>query len=118
MNQLVLVGRLVRDPELKNAENGIKYSNITLAVPRNFKNSEGVYETDFVDVKLWDSAASNTAEYCKKGDIVGVRGRIQTNIVEKEDDKREKFMDVIAERITFLSSSRDKPSQELATERG
>ena len=104
LNQLVLVGRLVKEPELRESENKIKYAYMTLAVPRSFKNSEGQYDTDFIDCILWDTIAINTTEYCKKGDIVGIRGRLQTRIVENKKEKHnEKNLEVICERITFLS---------------
>ena len=67
-----MVGRLVRDPEVKENENNKKYSYITVAVPRSFKDNNGEYQTDFLDIVLFDSVAKNTAEYCKKGSIVGI----------------------------------------------
>lgn len=79
LNQLVLVGRLTRDPEVKELENGKKVSNMTLAIPRSFKNEDGVYETDFIDCEMWDLIAQNTSSYCKKGDIIGVKGRLQVD---------------------------------------
>ena len=82
MNQAMLVGRLTRDPEVVENESGTKYSNLTLAVPRNFKNEDGVYETDFIEITLWNNIAENTSEYCKKGDLIGVRGRIQVDSYE------------------------------------
>ena len=85
LNQFVGVGRLVGTPEVKETEDGKKVSNITIAVPRSYKNAEGVYDTDFVDVVLWDGVASNTAEYCHKGDIIGVKGRIETSSFVKDD---------------------------------
>ena len=88
LNQAVLVGRLTRDPEVIETENGNKVSNISLAIPRNYKNAEGVYETDFIDITLWNGVAENTAEYCKKGDIVGVKGRIQADSFEKDGEKK------------------------------
>lgn len=103
LNQLVLVGRLVKKPELREAENKKKYAFITLAVPRSFKNVNGEYDTDFVDCILWDNVAANTTEYCNKGDIIGVRGRIQTRIIEKENTKNT-IIEVIAEKITFLTN--------------
>lgn len=106
LNQIVLVGRLVKDVELKEGENGEKYTTISLAIPRSFKNSEGVYETDFVDCKAFSIVAENTSEYCKKGDIVGVKGRIQTDTIEKEDGTKEFKTNIMAEKVTFLSSSR------------
>lgn len=106
LNQLVLVGRLVKNPELRESENKIKYAYITLAVPRSFKNSNGEYETDFIDCILWDAIASNTTEYCHKGDIVGIRGRLQTRMTETEKNKQ-KVIEVVCEKITFLSSKKE-----------
>lgn len=107
LNQVVLVGRLVRDFEVRMTDKNKKVATITLAVPRSFKNLEGVYETDFVDCTLWDTAAINTKEYCQKGDILGLRGRIQSRTVEI-DDKKETHLEVVGEKVTFLSSNKDK----------
>lgn len=112
LNQTVLVGRLVSDPEIKESEGEKKYANITLAVPRSYKNEDGEYETDFIDVRLWNGVAENTAEYCKKGDLIGAKGRIQTREVEKEDGTKSKITEVIAEKITFLSSKPREHEQE------
>jgi len=75
LNQIVIVGRLVRDPELRTTENGKNVTNITLAIPRSYKNSNGEYETDFVDCVLWTGIAETTTEYCKKGDLLGINGK-------------------------------------------
>ena len=103
LNQAVLVGRIVQEPEIKETEKG-KVSNITLAVPRSFKNSNGEYDTDFISCVLWKGVAESTVEYCKKGDLVGIKGRIQTRNVELEDETHKKYVEVIAEKVTFLSS--------------
>ncbi len=107
LNQMVIVGRLVRDPELRETESGKKITNITLAVPRSYKNVKGEYETDFIDCVLWTGIAESTSEYCKKGDILGVKGRIQTRSIETEDEKRRYVTEVVAEKVTFLSSKRE-----------
>ena len=113
LNQVVLVGRLTSDLEAKELEDGKKVTNMTLAIPRSFKNAEGEYETDFVECTLWNNIAENTAEYCKKGDIVGVKGRLQTNSYEKEDGSKVFKLDVVAEKVTFLSSrSKEEPERE------
>ena len=113
LNQIILVGRLVKDPEIVESEDGKKRSNVTLAIPRSFKNINGEYESDFINCTLWDSIAKSTAEYCKKGDIVGVKGRLQSSTLEKEDGEKQFRMDVIAERVTFLSNkSKDDPNRE------
>ena len=103
LNQVVLVGRLTRDIVVNKSDTGVKVATISLAIPRSFKNSEGLYDTDFVDCVAFDSIASNTSEYCKKGDIVGVKGRVQSRTIENEG-KKENIMDIICEKITFLSS--------------
>ena len=105
LNQVVLVGRLVRDPEVSKSKNGASYSHITLAVPRSYKNVDGEYETDFIDCTLWQLVATNTKEYCKKGDIVGVKGRIESRVYEKDGEKKY-TTEVIAEKVTFLSSNK------------
>lgn len=104
LNQTVIVGRLVRDPELQETENGHKLASITLAVPRSYKNSNGEYDTDFISCVLWRGIAENTVEYCKKGDLLGVKGHIRTHIIEDDEEIRKKVMEVVADKVTFLSS--------------
>lgn len=107
LNQVVLVGRLVKDVEVRTGENDFKYSFITLAIPRSYKNHDGIYETDFVECVLWNSVASNTAEYCKKGDIVGIKGRIESRVVE-ENNINKTIIQIIAEKVTFLSNKKEE----------
>lgn len=106
LNQVVLVGRLVKDVEIRTTENKKKYSFITLAIPRSFKNHDGIYETDFVECSLWNNVASNTAEYCQKGDIIGVKGRLETRMIE--DNGPKSLLQVVAEKVTFLSNKNNK----------
>ena len=103
LNQIVLVGRLTRNVTVNKSDNGVKVATIALAIPRSFKNSEGTYDTDFVDCVAFDMVAENTAEYCNKGDIVGVKGRLQSRS-EGEGEERKNSIEVIAEKVTFLSS--------------
>ncbi len=103
LNQIVIVGRLVKDPELKQTESGKNVTNITLAVPRSYKNPNGEYETDYIDCILWTGIAENTTTYCKKGDLLGVKGRVQTRVYEKEEAKKY-ITEVVAEKVTFLTS--------------
>ena len=84
LNQIVLVGRLTKEVQINKTENGKKISNITLAVPRSFKNMNGLYDTDFIDCILWENVAVNTSEYCHKGDILGIKGRVQSRIYQKK----------------------------------
>ena len=107
LNQVVLVGRLTSDPEAVVLEGGHKKSVFSVAVPRSYKNQNGEYETDFIRCVLWDAIAVSTAEHCKKGDIVGIKGRIQVSSYEK-NDKKEFITEVIAEKVTFLSSKKQE----------
>ncbi len=112
LNQIVIAGRLVADPEITVTENNKKRTIITVAVPRSFKNMEGTYDTDFIKCVLWNVIAENTCEYCKKGDIVGVKGRLQTSSYEDKDGVKKYTSDVIAEKVTFLSSKRPEEADE------
>ena len=103
LNQVVLVGRLTRDVIVNKSDKGIKVATVSLAIPRSFKNADGVYDTDFVDCVAFDNVAANTSEYCSKGDIVGMKGRIQSRVIEN-DDKKEYATDIVCEKITSLSS--------------
>ena len=105
LNQIVLVGRIVKTPELRTTENGKKTATVTLAVPRNYKNMNGEYDTDFLDCTLWTNVAENTAEYCQSGDMVGVKGRLQTRIITSEDGSKKKKTEIVAEKVTFLAQS-------------
>ena len=105
LNQIILVGRLTRDISVHKTDKGSKVATISLAIPRSFKNMDGNYDTDFIDCVAFDGVAENTSEYCGQGDIVGVKGRVQSRTIEK-DGKTEYLMEIIAEKVTFLSSKK------------
>jgi len=107
LNQAVLVGRLVNEGE-KVERDGKSYTKITIASQRSYKNEDGIYETDFIDIILWGPIADNTLEYCKKGDIIGIKGRIQT----EGNSMGENDMQVVAEKVTFLSSKKPEGEDE------
>ena len=110
LNQVVLVGRLTSDPAAVELDGGHKKSVLCVAVPRSYKNSNGEYDTDFIRCVLWDAIATSTSEYCKNGDIVGIKGRIQVSSYEK-DDKKEYITEVVAEKVTFLSSRKQDEAE-------
>ena len=105
LNQVVLVGRIVSKPELIELDNGRKVIDITLAIPRNYKNVNGEYDTDFVTCTLWNGVAENTVNYVDKGDLIGVKGHVVRELTEKEDNKSYNLK-IIAERVSFLSSKK------------
>ena len=102
LNQTVLVGRLTQDLKPELDENDRKTFIATLAVPRSYKNINGEYDTDFVPILLTDNIGSNVFEYCKKGDLLGIKGRIESFI-----DKERNIIRLIAEKVTFLSSKQE-----------
>ena len=106
LNQVILVGRLTKDPEVKKLENGKKYTSIVVAVSRNFKNVDGVYETDFIRCILWNAIAANTCEYCHSGDVVGIKGRLQVSSYEDESNEKKYVTEVVAEKVSFLTSKK------------
>ena len=116
VNSVMLVGRLAQDIDIKKLDSGKEVTRISLAVNRSYKNPEGIYETDFIDCVLWDGIANNTKEYCKKGDVVGVKGRLQTDLVEQEDGTKKKYTKVIAEKLTFLSSKSEEIKKDIDKE--
>lgn len=99
MNSSTLVGRIEEINEIKELENGEKKVTITLAVTRSYQNEEGEYETDFIPCVLWGNTAKTTTEYCEKGDVIGIRGRLQMSC---------RKLVVVAERVTFLSTKERK----------
>ena len=106
LNNVVLVGRIVGEIKLEELENGRKIARLTLAIPRSYKNEEGIYETDFVDCVLWCTVTETTKEYCCKGDLIGIKGRIQTRNIENENGEKKKITEIIAEKVTFLASKK------------
>ena len=98
MNQVLLVGRITNNIKIQETEENTKYIVVRLSVPRSFKNSEGVYDNDYVNVKFTGQIAEQCSSYIKKGDMIGVKGRLSTI----KDDK----IEVFAEKVTFLSSKR------------
>lgn len=107
LNQVVLVGRIVDSVKLETDVENHKITAITLSVPRSFKNADGIYENDFIKCIILGGVAENTSKYCKKDDIVGIKGRIESRIIKKDDGTKNYEMELIAEKVTFLSSKKE-----------
>ncbi|CCV64454.1 Single-stranded DNA-binding protein [Alteracholeplasma palmae J233] len=106
LNQVVLVGRLTKDPEIVKLVDGRKVSEITIAVKRAFKNYDGEYETDFIKCVLWENLAVYLHKYCHKGDLIAVKGRLQIKKIEK-DNKINQTLELIGEKISYLSGNKN-----------
>ena len=105
LNQNVTVGRIVNSPMLLENNENEKYKTITIAVQRTYKNQNGEYDIDFIDVQLTKMIAENTSQNCKKGDLIGIKGRLETRKV-KPEEKIDTITELIAEKVTVLSSSK------------
>lgn len=106
INRVILVGRLTKDPELRYTQSGVAVARFTLAVNRNFTNSQGEREADFINIVAWRKLAENCANYLHKGSLAGVDGRIQTGSFETDDGRKVYTTDVVAEDVRFLEPKR------------
>ena len=102
INNVVLVGRLTRDPELRYTPSNVAVATFSLAVNRNFKNQAGDYEADFISCIMWHQQAENFANWLKKGALVGITGRIQTRSYDNQQGQRVYVTEVVAESFQIL----------------
>jgi single-strand DNA-binding protein len=107
MNKIILLGRLVKDPELRYTESGDKvYTKFTIAVQRNFKLPDGIREADFIPVRVWGKKAEVIVKYMKKGSLITLSGRLRTGSYEDKEGNRKYIAEVVAEDFKFLESKR------------
>ena len=104
MNKTILVGRLVKDPELKHTPNDIAVVQFTVAVNRRFTNKAGEKQADFINCVAWRAQAENLAKYMRKGGLVGVEGQLQTRTYEDSGGAKRYITEVICDAVTFLES--------------
>lgn len=104
INKWIGVGRLTKDPELRYTESNTAVATFTLAVNRPFKNADGEYEPDFIPCVIWQKKAEYISRYAKKGDMVGVEGRIQIRSYEANDGSKRYVTEVICNSVSILSS--------------
>lgn len=102
MNQVTLVGRLTKDLVLRKVSEERIQTSFVIAVNRNFKNTRGEIETDFVLCTMWGKPAENVAKHCGKGSLIGVSGRIQSRTYEREDRSRVYVTEVVGENVRFI----------------
>lgn len=103
LNQVTLVGRITKDPELRQLSEGRVQTGFIIAINRNYKNANGGIDADFVPCSVWGKLATNVVKYCGKGSLIGVGGRLQTRSYERDDGKRVFVIEVVAEEVRFLA---------------
>lgn len=104
INNVVLVGRTTKDPELRYTPSNVAVATFSLAVNRNFKDANGERETDFINCVIWRQQAENLANWAKKGALIGITGRIQTRSYENQQGQRVYVTEVVAENFQMLES--------------
>lgn len=108
INNVVLVGRIVRDPELRYTPQNTAVATFTLAVNRRFKNAQGEREADFINCIIWRQPAENLANWAKKGTLVGITGSIQVRNYENKEGQRVYVTEVLADNFQMLESNSNK----------
>lgn len=103
INTVVLTGRPVKEIELKTLSTGTKVAGFTLAVNRSFKDANGDYPTDFITIQTFEKTAEFVAKYAKKGELIGVEGRLQQRVFENKEGVNVYVIEVVANQITLLT---------------
>ncbi|WP_066874977.1 single-stranded DNA-binding protein [Clostridium mediterraneense] len=107
MNKIVLLGRLVRDPELRTVESSGKvYTKFTIAVKREYKSSDGERKSDFIPLIMWEKKAEIACEYLKKGDTITLSGRVITKNYEDNEGKRRYFIEVSVDEFRKINMNK------------
>lgn len=111
INNVVLVGRMTRDAELRYTPSNQAVATFTLAVNRNFKNQNGEREADFINCVIWRQQAENLSNWAKKGTLIGVTGRIQTRNYENQQGQRVYVTEIVADNFQILESRATREGQ-------
>ena len=106
LNKIILMGRLVRDPELRRTQSGTAVASFSLAVDRDYKTQNGEKETDFIDIVAWRSTAEFVSKYFTKGRMAVVEGRLQVRDWTDKDGARRRTTEVVADSVYFGDSKR------------
>ena len=115
INNVVLVGRITKDIDLRMSESGKAYTNFTLAVNRAFKGQDGQQQVDFISCKTFNKQAENLARYCGKGSLIAVVGNIQVSNFQGKDGNTIYRTEVIANNIQFLDTRNQGQQQQQPT---
>lgn len=117
LNQITLMGRLTKDPELRNTAQGTAVASFSLAVERDYAPNGGSKETDFIDIVAWRSTAEFVSKYFSKGQLVAVTGRLQIRDWTDSDSVRHRIAEVVASNVYFAEAKREREKKNADTER-
>lgn len=112
MNKIILLGRLTKDPELKENENGDKvYTRFVIAVQRNFKLPDGTREADFITIVVWGKKAEIICNHAQKGSLITVSGRLRTGSYEDREGIKRYVAEVVAEDFKFIGYKKESAEE-------
>ncbi len=112
LNQVHLMGRLTRDPELRHTQSGTAVANFSIAVDRDFKDKQtGEKQTDFIDVVAWGGTGEFSAKYLSKGRMAVVSGRLQIRSWTDKDGNKRRIAEVVANNVYFADSKRENTAE-------
>lgn len=114
LNKVILMGRLTKEPELRNTPSGVSVASFTLAVERSYAKPGEDKETDFINVIAWRNTAEFVSKYFTKGQLVAVSGRLQVRSWEDTDGQKRYATDVVADEVFFAESKKTAPVQTVA----
>ena len=118
MNKVVMIGRNVKEIEAKQTQSGTSVVEFSIAVKRSFKSASGEYESDFFNCVAYKNVADLIGKYVKKGDMIGIDGRLQTRNYTNRDGKKVYVTEIIVENVEFLQSKKQdgQPTQQSFTQ--
>ena len=115
INNAVIMGRLVADPELRTTSSGNSVSSFTVAVDRSFARQGEEKQADFIDVIAWRQTAEFICKYFRKGSMIAIQGHIQTRMYEDKNGNKRKAVELIADNVSFCGTKSEtgKPSVDV-----
>ena len=110
MNKVILMGRLVKDPELRQTPSGVSVARFSIAVNRRFKNDNGEYDADFINCVAWRQTSEFITKYFQKGSMIAITGSIQVSSWDDKEGKRQYSTEVVVDDAYFTSSKGEASS--------
>lgn len=114
MNKIIILGRLVKDPELRKTEDGERvFTRFTVAVEQNFKAIDGTRKADFIPVVIWGKKAEIICKYLKKSDFISISGRLRACSYDDAEGKRKYIAEVVGEDFKFITYNKKEIENEI-----
>ena len=117
INRVVMVGRMTRDPELRRTGSGAAVTSFTLALNRNYNSADG-QQADYISCVVWNKVAENVAQYCSKGSLVGVEGRLRSRTYDNAQGQRVYVTEVVCDSVQFLETRAQRERNQSSMNQG